>query len=763
MPASGSAPPTNRSNAGLARALRGRLGSVRFLMTASGLAFIVVVNTLIGYGILQSRREALDAGERATRDLARMLEAQTLRTAFSVDRLLSDLAFALDTHPEGGRRGSAAIHDHLRRSRDAFGELADLVVVGDDGFALHHSADVPLPSFPLSDRTYFTNARDRASPGLLVGSPIVSRVMPSTNVIPLSRRWTDANGRFRGVLVALVDPTRLAATLESQRIDRKGSVILALEDGTVLLERPQDRIGLTRLADWPAAQRALATQDEATFRDSTPMAAPAAATSRSAISGAAPSGAALPGGGAGDSLISVRRVQGYPFVIVAALPVRAVLADWQRDTAAWTAIGTVMTIAIALLTAFVVRQHARREEDQARLARASRRLRGILDSMLDAVVTFDTAGRIVTFNRAAEVMFGVPERDMIGQPIEALIPDARGGANDRDLTALRRDGHAFPVGFTVSDLRLGAGPGAATPCSAAGARHPASSPALRPEEPRIYVGVIRDMTRRKQQEAEVIASKTQAELANRAKSEFLANMSHELRTPLNAIIGFAEVLESEFFGAVNERQKSCITDIHDSGRHLLDIVNAVLDMSKLESGQFELCEEPVEVDEAVGHCLMMVRDRAASGGVVVKNLVTGSVATLWVDPRAFKQVILNLLSNAVKFTPGGGSVTITAGLDQDGNGGGGFRLSVADTGIGIPPEFMADLFEPFRQADNAANRRYEGTGLELSISKNFIDLHGGTLTCDSTPGTGTTMTIWLPPSRVADHPSKVGDRTFGAA
>ncbi|HYF88812.1 sensor histidine kinase [Azospirillum sp.] len=759
MPASGSAFPTNRSNAGLARALRGRLGSVRFLMTASGLAFILVVNALIGYGILQGRREALDAGERATRDLARMLEAQTLRTAFSVDRLLSDLAFALDTHADGGRRGSAAIHDHLRRNRDSFGELADLVVVGSDGIALHHSADAPLPSFPLSDRTYFTNARDRASPGLLVGAPIGSLVMPGTRVIPLSRRWTDANGRFRGVLVALVDPTRLAATLESQRIDRKGSVILALEDGTVLLERPQDRIGLTRLADWPAVQRALAAQDEATIRDSTPMTAPAAASS-----GAATSATAMPGSGAGDSLISVRRVQGYPFVIVATLPVRAVLADWQRDTAAWTAIGTVMTIAIALLTAFVVRQHARREEDQARLARASRRIRGILDSMLDAVVTFDTAGRIVTFNRSAEVMFGVPEREMIGQPIEALIPDARGGANDRDLTALRRDGRAFPVGFTVSDLRLGAGPCAAAPYpSAAGARRPAPSPAPSPEEPRIYVGVIRDMTRRKQQEAEVIASKTQAELANRAKSEFLANMSHELRTPLNAIIGFAEVLDSEFFGTVNERQKSCIADIHDSGRHLLDIVNAVLDMSKLESGQFELCEEPVEVHEAVGHCLMMVRDRAASGGVVLNNLVTGTVATLWVDQRAFKQVILNLLSNAVKFTPGGGSVTITAGLDQEGNGDGGFRLSVADTGIGIPPEFMADLFQPFRQADNAANRRYEGTGLGLSISKNFIDLHGGTLTCDSTPGTGTTMTIRLPPSRVADHPSKMGDWTVGAA
>ena len=561
MPVPGSAsPPLPRSTAGLAQALRGRLGSVRFLMTASGLAFILVVNALIGYGILQGRREALDAGERATRDLARMLESQTLRTAFAVDQLLRDLSFALDTLPEGMRRGSPAIHDHLRQRRDSFAELADLVVVGSDGFALHHSADVPLPMLPLSDRAYFTGPREGAGEGLYVGAAINSRVRPGTQVIPFSRRWLNRDGGFRGVLVTMVDPTRLAATLESRDIDRKGSVFLALEDGTVLLDRTPGHNGPDRLTDWPAVWTALAAHDTTTIR------------------GMAPG----PGSGI-DSLVSVRRVQGYPFVIVATLPVGAALAEWRRDTAAWTAIGTVMTIAIALLTAFVVRQHARREEDQARLARASRRIRGILDSMLDAVVTFDTAGRIVTFNRAAEMMFGVPEREMIGQPIEALIPDARGGANDRDLTALGRDGHAFPVGFTVSDLRLGGGP-----CAAAS--YPASVGALRPDEPRIYVGVIRDMTRRKQQEAELIASKTQAELGNRAKSEFLANMSHELRTPLNAIIGFAEVLDSEFFGAINERQKSCIADIHDSGQHLLDIVNAVLDMSKLESGQFELCE-----------------------------------------------------------------------------------------------------------------------------------------------------------------------------
>ncbi len=451
-------------------------------------------------------------------------------------------------------------------------------------------------------------------------------------------------------------------------------------------------------------EEALKSQDEATIRAATPDGP--------------------------DSLISVRRMQGYPFIVVATLPSADALADWRRDTAAWTAIGAAMTIAIALLTAFVVSQHARREQDQARLAAASRRIRGILDSMLDAVVTFDAAGRIATFNRAAEIMFGESERAMIGQPIEALIPDARGGANDRDLTALRRDGHAFPVGFTVSELRLGTATAASADAEAAA--------------PRVFVGVIRDMTRRKQQEAELMASKTQAELANRAKSEFLANMSHELRTPLNAVIGFAEILSSGFFGSLGERQKTCVQDIHDSGEHLLEIVNAVLDMSKIDAGRYDLHEEPVESHEALAQCLMMVRDRAAGNGVDLHNHAAAAVATLWVDRRAFKQVILNLLSNAVKFTPRGGSVTIDAGADEDG----GFHLTVTDTGIGIPPDFMADLFQPFRQAENSASRRFEGTGLGLSISKNFMDLHGGSLTCRSAVGAGTTMTLRLPADRV---------------
>ncbi len=187
------------------RGLSGSLGSVRSLMMASGLAFILVVNGLIGYGILQRRTEALDAGERATRDLARMLEAQALRTVFAVDQLLADLSFALNTHPEGRTRGSKAIHEHLRQRRDAFPQLADLVAVGGDGFALHHSAEAPLPGFPLDDRDYFTVQRDAGGrAGLHVGTLMASRVVLGTQVLPFSRPWplpagADGSSGFGGL------------------------------------------------------------------------------------------------------------------------------------------------------------------------------------------------------------------------------------------------------------------------------------------------------------------------------------------------------------------------------------------------------------------------------------------------------------------------------------------------------------------------------------------------------------------------------------
>ncbi|QCO15465.1 PAS domain S-box protein [Azospirillum brasilense] len=714
---------------GLGERLFEVLGSVRFLMRASGVAFIVVVNAMIAYGVWQRHAEAIEGAERSTRNLARILEEQAVRTVFSVDLLLSDLVTVLDTHPQARTVAAPSVNALLRNRRDAIGPVSGLVVVDEQGRVLHHSADSSPPAFDLTNRPYFAVHREEGASdgGLHVGAPIASIAFPGTYVIPMSRRWSHPDGSFAGVVVAMINPLRLGAGFEGLRLGLEGTVTLALADGTVLIHRPWDegRRRLATLAEWPEVDAALRTRDAATL-DSV-----------------------LPTDGR-PSVASVRRVADYPFTVAATLPKAEALGEWKRDSAVWIAMGLAMSVVIALLTWYVERQQSRREQDQNRLERASRRIRGILESMVDAVVTIDSRGIIETFNPAAERMFGYAEAEVVGQSVNILLPEgfrvghdrsmaeyrpnagSRIIGNDREVLALRRDGSTFPINLAVSALRLGGPDGEGGPGDAGGAVR------------RVFVGVIRDVTKRRQQEAELLASKSQAEMANRAKSEFLANMSHELRTPLNAIIGFSEILDSEFFGALNERQKSCAKDIHDSGKHLLDIVNAVLDMSKIEAGRYELSEEVIDPCEAVAQCLTMVRDRAADNGVDLRNGVSGGLPAVWVDRRAFKQVLLNLLSNAVKFTPDGGSVTLAARVEEDGA----LALSVADTGIGIPKEFMEHLFQPFRQADNSASRQFEGTGLGLSISKNFMELHGGSLTCDSTLGAGTTMTLRLPAERV---------------
>ncbi len=726
-------PPSGKGPAGLPPSGLGErlfevLGSVRFLMRASGVAFIVVVNAMIAYGVWQRHTEAVQGAERSTRNLARILEEQAVRTVFSVDLLLSDLVTVLDTHPQARTVAAPSVNALLRNRRDAIGPISGLIVVDEQGRVLHHSADSSPPAFDLTSRPYFAAHRDEGASdgGLHVGVPIPSMAFPGTYVIPMSRRWSHPDGSFAGVVVAMINPLRLGAGFEGLRLGLEGTVTLALADGTVLIHRPWDegRRRLATLADWPEVDAALRTRDAATLDT------------------------VLPTDGR-PSIASVRRVADYPFTVAATLPKTEALGEWKRDSAVWIAMGLAMSVVIALLTWYVERQQSRREQDQNRLERASRRIRGILESMVDAVVTIDSRGIIETFNPAAERMFGYAEAEVVGQSVNILLPEGfRAGhdrsmaeyrpnagsriiGNDREVLALRRDGSTFPMNLAVSALRLGGPDGEGGPEENGAPR-------------RVFVGVIRDVTKRRQQEAELLASKSQAEMANRAKSEFLANMSHELRTPLNAIIGFSEILDSEFFGSLNERQKSCAKDIHDSGKHLLDIVNAVLDMSKIEAGRYELSEEVIDPCEAVAQCLTMVRDRAADSGVDLRNGVSGGLPAIWVDRRAFKQVLLNLLSNAVKFTPDGGSVTLAARVEEDGA----LALSVADTGIGIPKAFMEHLFQPFRQADNSASRQFEGTGLGLSISKNFMELHGGSLTCDSTLGAWTIMTLRLPAERV---------------
>jgi signal transduction histidine kinase len=229
------------------------------------------------------------------------------------------------------------------------------------------------------------------------------------------------------------------------------------------------------------------------------------------------------------------------------------------------------------------------------------------------------------------------------------------------------------------------------------------------------------------------------EAASRHKSEFLANMSHELRTPLNAILGFSEVLAERMFGEVNEKQAEYLQDILSSGRHLLSLINDILDLSKVEAGRLELELGPFHLPTALDNALTLVRERATRHGITLTQTVDERVGDIVADERKVKQILLNLLSNAVKFTPEGGQVGVTATAAE-----GIVTIAVRDTGIGIAPEDQAAIFEEFRQVGREDARKQEGTGLGLTLAKKFVELHGGRIWVQSQVGQGSTFSFTLP-------------------
>ncbi|MFP5230680.1 MAG: PAS domain S-box protein [Acidobacteriota bacterium] len=385
-------------------------------------------------------------------------------------------------------------------------------------------------------------------------------------------------------------------------------------------------------------------------------------------------------------------------------------------------------------------------ERQQRLAaeeatRLERRFRQLLEAAPDAIVEVAADGKIVLVNRIAEEMFGYVRDELLAQSVDILVPDAirrqhyrhrdtyleqprtRPMGTGLDLHARRRDGTLFPVEISLSPIQTESG------------MH--------------VTAVIRDVTERKRADKEVRrlqqqytveleARNREAERANRLKSEFLASMSHELRTPLHTIIGFAELLQEEHDGALNERQQRFLGHIRRDSEHLLELINDVLDLSKIEAGQLTLKKEVYPLARSVGEALDAIRPGAAAKGIRVEELGERD-AIVNADPLRVKEMLYNLLSNAVKFTPEGGRVWVETHEEA------GFaRVTVGDSGIGISPDEQENIFDKFYQVGNTTRGVREGTGLGLSITKELVQMHGGWIEVESKPGEGSRFAFTLP-------------------
>ncbi len=248
---------------------------------------------------------------------------------------------------------------------------------------------------------------------------------------------------------------------------------------------------------------------------------------------------------------------------------------------------------------------------------------------------------------------------------------------------------------------------------------------------------------------EVSEARDAAQQASQAKSAFLANMSHELRTPLNAIIGFSEMISGRYLGEISERYRSYGDDIRSSGLHLLELINQILDLSKVEAGRMDLHESVFAPADVLAACMRLLEDRASKAEVALHFDIAPALPQLCADELKFKQIVLNLATNAVKFTPAGGRVTVSAAMSDDG-----LVVDVRDTGVGMRPEEIPLALEPFRQVGDDARHKQQGTGLGLPLAKAFVELHGGRFAITSAYREGTTVTITLPRSRIVTEGAK---------
>ena len=402
--------------------------------------------------------------------------------------------------------------------------------------------------------------------------------------------------------------------------------------------------------------------------------------------------------------------------------------DYKVGTSAEDEVGQLsrafdqMTANLKVITASrdeLNKEVAQRKQAEEALQWVTAKLSAMISSMEEGVVFADAQDYIVEANPYFSQLMGMNRDEIIGKTLWDLH---YGAATDRlhsHMQGFRAqpDSHPVIIQCPLSNAQM----------------------ILRMQpiyRYGVYDGVLLNII----DVTELVNARRGAEEANRAKSEFLANMSHELRTPLNSIIGFAEVLRDGICGELNEEQAECVIDIHGSGKHLLQMINDILDLSKVEAGKMELQSEEFSVGGAIDDVQSIIRDMAHKKRLNLQIVVEEELPDIYADLVKFKQIMYNLLSNALKFTPEGGSITIDVNFNGDE-----FLVSVTDTGIGIEPKEQEAIFDEFKQLDSSRARQYEGTGLGLALTKRLVELHGGRIWVESEgPGLGSKFSFTLP-------------------
>jgi PAS domain S-box-containing protein len=667
---------------------------------ALGVAVIAaVILGSFAYDHWQRYDDALAKADRDTRNAAVLLAEHTARTFEGIDETLRAVASLHRDVTAGHYRDKATIHELLKTIDGGSPALRAIGWVDADGNRTVSSLFLDPPPLNIVEQEHFTAQRDGVAHGVYVAAPIRSKLTGDW-IINVSLRLETPDGRFAGIATAVVDPNYFASVYRTIEMGPSRIAVLFRGDGTILAREPEltTRLGRSAAAStW--------------FREQVPRATAGTYHGVNLFDGS-------------ERILSFAKVAGGAQVVSVSVLRADALADFRKDLARGVA-RMSFTLLVLLLGARLLTVQLRRRQ------RADGTFRDLLEAAPDAMIIVDQQGRIALINAQTEKLFGYRRAELLGQPMEALMPEryrgqhvahrdgfiarprARPMGSGLELHGLRKDGSEFPLEISLSPLQTEAGI--------------------------LVSGAVRDISARKRVEAELEEARRVEAAANRAKSDFLSSMSHELRTPLNAVIGFAQMLELDRAQSLTANQKEYIGYIIAGGHHLLSLVNEVLDLSGIESGRLKLSLERVVVRDALESVRGTMSPLARKAGVSFEVAVPAGTADVRADDMRLRQVLINLVSNAIKYNRAGGAVTLAAMPVP----GGAVRFVVTDTGIGIAPERQALLFEPFQRL-GAEHTGIEGTGIGLALSRKLVDAMNGTIGFSSAPGRGSTFWVELP-------------------
>jgi PAS domain S-box-containing protein len=680
-------------------------------LAVSGCLFVAVTIIAACLAIWDLRDDWIADQMKDTQSLGVVLAEQTARTIQAVDLVIQQtqaMVLARGIQNPGQfrqRTGAEDVHGFLADLLKNLPQADAIALIDDTGRITNFSRAWPIPVIDTSDREYFRYLRDHNVYEPFIGPPVQSKVNGAWT-IAVARRVNGPNGEFLGIVVGYVEAQYFEDFYKAISTGDGESISLFRRDGILLGRYPNlDNMIGEKLSTASLWYQTLAAGG-GTYR--------------------------TPGyiGGV-PRILSVQPVHGYPLAIAVGVSEHVALAPWRRQstTIAIGAAGAVVGFA-ALFRALAVQFR--------RLAQSEARFRDFAQSSSDWLWETDS------HHRFAYVSDGVSTFGFSGGP---------GGLLGRTRVELAVDGGDDPARweqhYAALERREPMRDFTYTWRNSAGLEGTASisgDPFFDAKGRFLgYRGTGRDITKQVHAERALRDAKEAAEAANLTKSQFLANISHELRTPLNAIIGFSEMLERGMAGPVGRKQREYAGFVYKSGQHLLNIINDILDLARVDSGKFELHDESdVDPRGVIDACLSLVRERANAGALQLTTEIAADVPHIVADSTRLKQILLNLLSNAIKFTEPGGSVVVALRGEPDG----GISFEVRDTGLGMTPDEIVTALEPFGQVEAGNARRYEGTGLGLPLARRLAELHGGSLTVASEKGRGTTVTVTLPATRV---------------